>query len=434
MQHNRDGRAPFGRANAGRRSIHPLIGLATAAMAAAAVWSGLGAAGPRAQDVDAVARGRYLTTLGECGGCHRNDKGPYGGGAVFHTKFGAVAAANISPDNATGIGTWSAEDFYRALHKGRSKNGAHLYPAFPYPYFTNIARSDADDLYAYLRTVAPVSNSPKRNQLMFPFSIRGTMVIWNALFFREGPFQPDPARPAEWNRGAYIVQSLAHCGACHSPKNFLEADSRSRPFQGGMIEGWFAPNLAADPRTGLGDWSHDDLVQFLKTGRNRTTAAGGLMANVVQGSVVQFRDTDVEAVATYIKSLPPSAPPRPVTVDPAVMSRGQAVYAANCASCHDKGAAGEAPDLPPLAGSPSVQAGNPTTLVRYVLNGTSTAKTPAHPQAQAMEGYAAKLDDRQTADVLTYIRNAWGNSAPVVKAGQVAKVRAKTAPAAQARG
>ena len=420
MQNNPKGRAP-----------HPLIGLATAALAAATLWSGVGVPGPRAQDSDAVARGRYLTTLGECGGCHRSDKGPYGGGAVFHTKFGAVAAANISPDNATGIGTWSADDFYRALHKGRSKNGAHLYPAFPYPYFTNITRSDADDLYAYLRTVAPVSNSPKRNQLMFPFSIRGTMVIWNALFFREGPFLPDPARPAEWNRGAYIVQSLAHCGACHSPKNFLEADSRSRPFQGGMIEGWFAPNLAADPRTGLGDWSHEDLVQFLKTGRNRTTAAGGLMANVVQGSVVQFRDADVEAVATYIKSLPPSPPPPPVKVDPAAMSRGQVVYAANCASCHDKGAPG---DLPPLAGSPHVQAANPTTLIRYTLNGTRTAKTPAHPDVLAMDGYAAKLDDQQTADILTYIRNAWGNSAPVVKAGQVSKVRAATAPAAQARG
>ena len=389
----------------------------------------LGLAGARAQDSDPVARGQYLATLGECGGCHRSDKGPFGGGAVFHTKFGAVGAANISPDMATGIGTWSADDFYRALHKGRSRNGAHLYPAFPYPYFTHVTREDADALYAYLRTVKPVSNAPKRNMLAFPFSIRGTMVIWNALFFRPGTFQPDPAKSAEWNRGAYIVTSLAHCGACHSPKNWLEADSRSRPFQGGMIEGWFAPNLSGDPRTGLGQWSHDDLVQFLATGRNRTTAAGGLMANVVSGSVVHFQDADVQAVATYIKSLPPSKPPGPVKIDAVGMSRGQAVYAAQCASCHDKGAAGEAPDLPPLQGSPHVQAANATTLIRYTLNGTRTAVTPAWPQAQSMPGYADKLDDQQTADVLTYVRNAWGNAAPAVKAGQVAKVRAKTAPA-----
>ncbi len=421
MRHNRYGPGAERRRLQSRRLVSLFISVALA---------GIGLTGAQAQDSDAVARGRYLATLGECGGCHRSDKGPFGGGAVFHTKFGAVAAANISPDDATGIGTWSADDFYRALHKGRSKNGAHLYPAFPYPYFTKVAREDSDSLYAYLRTVAPVSNAPRRNQLAFPFSIRGTMVIWNALFFREGTFRPDPGQSTEWNRGAYIVQSLAHCGACHSPKNFLEADSRSRPYQGGMIEGWFAPNLTADPRTGLCDWSHEDLVRFLQTGRNRATAAGGLMANVVQGSVSHFQDADVAAVATYIKSLPPSPPPRPVKVDPAVMDRGQAVYAAHCASCHDAGASGEMADLPPLKGSPHVQAANPTTLIRYTLSGTRTATTAAFPKPLAMPGYAAKLDDQQTAEVLTYVRNAWGNTAPPVKPDQVAKVRAKTVQAA----
>ncbi len=196
-----------------------------------------------------------------------------------------------------------------------------------------------------------------------------------------------------------------------------------------MIEGWFAPNLTADPRSGLGSWSQDEVVQFLQTGRNRHTAAGGLMSGVVQGSVSKMDPDDVRAIATYLKSLPPSAPKPAVHVDAPAMARGQTVFAANCASCH----AGEgqsadrvAPDLPPLQGSPHIQAQNPTTLIRYVLSGTRTAVTAAHPQPAVMPGFAAELDDRQTADVLSYIRNAWGDSASAVSAGQVASIRAAT--------
>ena len=283
---------------------------------------------------DAVARGRYLATLGECAGCHSGSAGAFAGGNAFHTKFGVVESANITPDATTGIGTWSADQFYRALHEGRSANGQHLYPAFPYPYFTRLTRTDADALYAYLRTVPQIRNSPHRNRLAFPMSIRGIMAFWNALYFRAGEFQPDPARSAAWNRGAYIVTGPAHCGACHSPKNVLEADSRTHPFEGGMIEGWFAPNLTADPRSGLGSWSQDEVVQFLQTGRNRHTAAGGLMSGVVQGSVSKMDPDDVRAIATYLKSLPPSAPKPAVHVDETAMARGQTVFAANCASCH----------------------------------------------------------------------------------------------------
>ena len=380
-----------------------------------------GSAGIAQTGDDAVARGRYLATVGECAGCHSASAGPYAGGREFQTKFGVVESANITPDQATGIGNWSDEQFYRALHEGRSANGSHLYPAFPYPYFTKLTRADADAIHAFLRTVAPVANSPHRNRLAFPMNIRGIMGIWNALYFRPGEFQPDPARSPAWNRGAYIVTGPAHCGACHSPKNVLEADSRSHPFEGGVIEGWFAPNLTGEPRTGLGSWSEDEIVQFLQTGRNPHTAAGGLMANVVQGSASKLDPADIRAVAVYLKGLPASAPPLPVRVDPAAMSRGAAVYAARCASCHAEGAGGL-----PLRGAPNVQAPNPTTLIRYVLSGTRTAVTAAHPQAEAMPGLAGDLSDQQTADVLSYIRNAWGNAAPRVGAGQVAKIRAAT--------
>ena len=409
--------------------ITPSRALASVVAAGVLALAWASTAASQAGNDDAVARGRYLATLGECAGCHSGSAGAFAGGNAFHTKFGVVESANITPDATTGIGTWSADQFYRALHEGRSANGQDLYPAFPYPYFTRLTRTDADALYAYLRTVPQIRNSPHRNRLAFPMSIRGIMAFWNALYFRAGEFQPDPARSAAWNRGAYIVTGPAHCGACHSPKNVLEADSRTHPFEGGMIEGWFAPNLTADPRSGLGSWSQDEVVQFLQTGRNRHTAAGGLMSGVVQGSVSKMDPDDVRAIATYLKSLPPSAPKPAVHVDAPAMARGQTVFAANCASCH----AGEgqsadrvAPDLPPLQGSPHIQAQNPTTLIRYVLSGTRTAVTAAHPQPAVMPGFAAELDDRQTADVLSYIRNAWGDSASAVSAGQVASIRAAT--------
>ena len=397
-----------------RRSNAPMTLLAVLLLGLGAASASRGQSGAD----DLQARGRYLATLGECAGCHTAEAGRLAGGREFHTKFGVVASANITPDAATGIGAWSSDEFYRALHQGRSKNGMHLYPAFPYPYFTRITRADSDALYAYLRTVPPVSNAPKRDRLMFPMNIRGIVGVWNALYFRPGEFQPDPARSPAWNRGAYIVQGPAHCAACHSPKNGLEADSQSHPFEGGVIEGWFAPNLTGDPRSGLGAWSEDDLVLFLKTGRNPHTAAGGMMAGVVQGSVSQMDDGDIRAIATYIKSLPPSAPRPAPRVDPAAMTRGGAVFTAQCAGCHAD------TNLPPLQGSPNIQASNPMTLIRYVLNGTKTAVTAAHPQPAVMPGMAAQLDDRQAADVLTYVRNSWGNAAPPVGAGQVAKVRA----------
>ena len=378
---------------------------------------------------DAVARGRYLATLGECAGCHSGSAGAFAGGREFHTKFGVVESANITPDAATGIGSWSADQFYRALHTGRSANGANLYPAFPYPYFTKLTRTDADALYAYLRTVPEIRNSPHRNRLAFPMNIRGIMAFWNALYFRAGEFQPDPSRSAAWNRGAYIVTGPAHCGACHSPKNFLEADSRSHPFEGGMIEGWFAPNLTGDPRNGLGSWSQDEVAQFLQTGRNPHTAAGGLMSGVVQGSISKMDPGDIVAIAAFLKSLPPSAPQPSAHVDTAALARGETVFSAKCASCHvgeGQGANRAASDLPPLQGSPHVQAQNPTTLIRYMLSGTRTAVTAAHPQPVVMPGFAAELDDKQTADVLSYIRNAWGDSAAPVSARQVAKIRAAT--------
>jgi mono/diheme cytochrome c family protein len=402
---------------ASRRRLPPLAVLA-------GLWAATLSAPSPAQSPgdDPVARGRYLAVLGGCAGCHTADAGRFAGGRNFHSGLGTVGSANITPDPRTGIGGWSADDFYRAMHKGVSRKVGDLYPAFPYPYFTDITRQDADDLYAYLRTVPPIRNDPKRDQLSFPLNIRPIMGIWNALFLHEGPLKPDPDRTAEWNRGAYIVQALAHCGDCHTPKNSLQADDRDRALEGGAVEGWFAPSLTQEPRAGLGAWSRADIALFLKTGQNRFTAAGGMMTGVVAGSTSKWDAADIGAVATYLKSLPATPPPNAgPTPDPASQARGQAVFEASCARCHGDNAGAERG--PPLQGSALTQAPNAATVVRYILAGSKTPVTAAHPKADAMPAFGDKLDDGQIADVANYIRNAWGNQASAVRPAAVTKLR-----------
>jgi mono/diheme cytochrome c family protein len=425
----RSGRAVF----TGMRQPHPRRAGAAHALAAATALAMLttpvAAQSPSAPGAaDPVATGRYLAILGGCSDCHTAQAGAYAGGRVLTSGIGSVASANITPDPDTGIGTWSADDFYRAMHEGRSRKAGHLYPAFPYPHFTKITRADSDALYAFLRSQPPVRNDPKRNQLPFPLSIRGFMAVWNGLFFHKGTFQPDPAQSAQLNTGAYIVQALAHCGACHSPKNSLQAEVASREFQGGTVEGWWAPNLTPEPRTGLGGWSQQDLVDFLKTGRNRRTAAGGPMAGVVAGSTSHMDDNDLGAISAYLLSRPASPPPAAPRVDDAAVARGQAVFAANCAGCHGaEGKGGTGRFAPALDSSALAQATDPATILRYLLDGARTPVTEAQPTPAQMPGFAAKLDDRALADVASYIRAAWSNRASSVSPREVAKLRAKSA-------
>lgn len=401
--------------------------LTLAAVTAALVWAGPAATQTPATSADAVAQGRYLATLGGCSDCHTAQAGAYAGGRPFASPLGTVVSANITPDPETGIGTWSADDFYRALHEGKSRKVGHLYPAFPYPHFTKITRADSDALFAFLRTQTPVRSDPKRDQLAFPLNIRGTMAIWNGLFFRKGTFEPNPAQSAEWNRGAYIVEALAHCSACHTPKNALQAEVRHKAFEGGDVEGWFAPNLTPEPRTGLGRWSKQDIVDFLKTGGNRMTVAGGPMAGVVMGSTSHMEDADLQAIAAYITALPASPPPAPPHIDAAAAQRGGSIFAANCSKCHGDGSGGFAPALD---GDAIVQAAEPTTILHYILSGTKSPATAGRPTQ--MPAFGAKLDDRQVADVASYIRAAWSNRASSVRPREVAKLRAKTETQAQA--
>jgi len=262
-----------------------------------------------------VVRGKYLAVLGDCAGCHTRPMTgapPYAGGLPFVAAFGTMYSPNITPDKQTGIGNWTADQFYTALHTGIGAHDKHLYPAFPFIYFTHITRSDSDAIYAYLRTIKPVHATPPPNKLIPPFDIRATMAFWDTMFFKEGTYKNDPSRSAVWNRGNYIVNGFGHCAECHTPKNILFGDETSKPLQGALEEGWFSANLNGNKRDGLGRWTAADIVQYLKTGRNNYAWAAGSMQEKVTSSTSKMNDGDLMAIATYLKSLPaaPEAQPR----------------------------------------------------------------------------------------------------------------------------
>ena len=374
-------------------------------------------------------RGRYLATAADCQPCHTKDGGgkPYAGGRALDTPFGKLYSANITPDPDTGIGNWTPDQFYRALHEGIDDQGHHLYPAFPYNYFTHMERADTDALLAYLKTVPPVKEQPTRNRLQWPFSMRWLLVGWNMLFLNKDPFKPDPAHTPSWNRGAYLVEVVGHCGACHTPMNSFGAPKTDEKFQGGHIADMFAPNLTGNQKVGLGRWSPDDVVAFLKTGRNKYANASGEMGEVVEHSTSKLPDQDLNAIAEYIKGVAPSADPQSSPPPQDQMALGQQVFEDTCSACHQMKAAGVPTMFPPLAGSAEVQQKDAATLVHIILNGTRTASTEEAPTPASMPAYDWKLSDIQIAAVTTYIRNAWGNSANVVTADDVGKMRNKTA-------
>jgi mono/diheme cytochrome c family protein len=382
--------------------------LAFSAALPAIVAAGAAAAGAiDAQDFTQVARGRYLAIVGDCAACHTvpgNGKA-FAGGRAIETPFGNLLAPNITPDLETGIGAWTDDEFVNSLTKGTGRNGTRLYPAMPYTYMTKMSRDDALAIRAYLRTVPAVRNEVEPNQLPFPFSVRTTLSVWNAMFFQPGAFHPVADKNAEWNRGAYLAEGPAHCGMCHTPKNFLGGDKTSRKLQGYALQGWFAPNITNDAHRGLGGWSVEDIAEYLKTGHNRSSAASGPMSEMVTMSTSHMADADLRAIAVYLKDQPGEKSDQKAAPDAAAMKMGEKIYADEC------------------SGWPAVQQADATSLMRVVLRGARSAGTDAAPTAPAMPAFAWVLDDRQVAAVLTYVRNAWGNAAPPVTAADVAAAR-----------
>ncbi len=378
-----------------------------------------GTSGDRAK----IERGRYLVTAADCEACHTASGGaPFAGGRAITTPFGTLYAPNITSDRETGIGSWSDDDLYAALHSGRGLGNTYLYPAFPYPYFTKMTREDVVAIRAFLAMLPPVGNVRRAARLWWPLKYRFLMTGWNLLYFDETTFRPDPAKDEVWNRGAYLVEALGHCGACHTPKTMLGGDRSDRALEGGLLDNWFAPNITDEPRVGLGGWSAEDIVEYLKTGHNAHSDAVGPMAEVIASSTSKLEARDLAAMARYLKDQK-GTPVAPVPPPPReIMAAGEKVYDI-CAACHESDGTGQPRVYTSLRGNAGVQSIDPTTLVHLTLEGADGLPTERQPTPGYMPGYRDKLSDAEIAAVLTYIRNSWTNSAPAISASEVKTVR-----------
>lgn len=381
---------------------------------------------------DSIARGRYLAAAGDCIGCHQARGGePFAGGLAVPTPFGRFYAPNITPDRETGIGAWTADDFWQALHHGKGKDGSLLYPAFPYPNYTRITRADSDAMYAFLMAQPAVRRPNTPHALRFPYSIRPLLVFWRTRYFREETFEPDASKSPEWNRGAYLATGLGHCVACHSPRDGFGGTAEADELSGGLIpeQNWYAPSLTSHREAGLGDWPVDDVVAFLKDGVNERHAVFGPMAEVVHDSTQHLDPRDLRAMAVYLKSLPAKAsddaPPvrTTATMQAELGERGARLYDEHCAACHQASGEGIARAYPALARNPGVIMDSTINAIRVVLNGGFPPSTAGNPQPFGMPPFAHVLSDEDIAAVLTHVRTSWGNRAPAVSPADVARYR-----------
>lgn len=396
---------------------------------AAAVMAGILVGDPlpvRSQDNSfaQVERGRYAVATGNCQGCHTEPgEAPFAGGRALETPFGVIHTPNITFDPESGIGLWSKDDFWRAMHEGKAPDGSNLYPAFPYPHFTKMPRDEVDAIYDYLATLDPARKVKPGNELPFPLNLRIALSAWNWMFFEPGVFEPDPEKPDAWNRGAYLVEGPGHCSGCHSPKNPAGADVEDRLLMGGNLENWAAPNIRGGRHGGLEEWSEEQIVTFLKTGRNERTAAFSTMSEVIGLSTQFMTDEDLHAIAVYLKSLESGEPDAPDPPDDTVMRAGEAIYFDNCSACHVSDGSGVPRFFPPLSGSGNVNNPDATTVIRVILEGARAVHTKTHPSPLTMPAFGWKLDDDGIAAVATYVRSSWGNSGGAVEADEVRDLR-----------
>ncbi|MFC5580383.1 c-type cytochrome [Rhodanobacter terrae] len=376
-----------------------------------------------------IARGEYLATLGDCAGCHTAQGGArLAGGRSLPTPFGNIPVPNITPDRSTGLGDWSFEDFWQALHVGKGRHGELLYPAFSYTSYTKVTRDDALAIFAWLQSLPPVHQSAPSSTLDFPYSVRKSLAAWRALYFREGVFKPDPAQSAQWNRGAYLVQGLGHCNECHAARDSLGGTSGDQHLTGGQIpmQNWYAPDLSTRQNGGLQGWNAQDIVDLLKTGQSARGAAFGPMADVVATSTQHMSDDDLHAVATYLQSLPPRAlsPEEPQLFNArAIVQQGEKVYTQHCADCHGKDGSGVASVYPPLDGNSSVTEPTGLNATRMVLLGGFAPATAANPRPYSMPSFAQQLSDSEVSAVVSYMRRSWTNKASVVRPEDVSRYR-----------
>jgi mono/diheme cytochrome c family protein len=392
----------------------------------------------------ATEKGEYLARAGDCVACHSVPGGKaFAGGLRMGTPMGAIYSTNITPDKETGIGNYSFDDFDRALRSGVARDGHRLYPAMPYPSYAKIADDDLHALYEFfMKKVPPVRQANKPSEIPGYLSFRWPLAIWNLLFTESGSYVAKPGHDAAWNRGAYLIEGLGHCGACHTPRGWAFQEKaldggRSSYLQGAELDAWSAPNLRQDVRTGLGGWSVAEIAAFLKTGHNEKGVAFGSMLDVVNNSTPYLSNDDLNAMATYLKSLSPTAaqtaPIYDESTTKALLSGsakqpGATLYLGHCVSCHGADGKGQGVYIPPLAGNPVLLDPNPTSLINLVLNGSQTIVVKGTPDSYRMPQYRAQLSDEEISEVLSFVRGAWGNEVTGVTANQVKTLRPITDP------
>lgn len=377
---------------------------------------------------DNIARGAYLARAGNCMGCHTTPGGPaYAGGQALASPFGRFYGPNLTPDQDTGLGHWSADQFWNALHNGIGRDGAPLYPAFPYTNYTNVSRDDSDALYAYFQSLAPVRQANRAHELRFPLNLPLALTAWRLLYFAPQTYQADPSRDARWNRGAYLVQGLGHCSACHSTRNWLGAPGSDLAGSLMQPQGWYAPALDNRREAGMGDWEIGDIVSLLSTGVAPRASASGPMAQVVANSLQYLEREDLVAMADYLKTLESDQPAEPASVivpDPQQLAQGERLYGSYCAQCHGADGKGKAPAYPALAANRALTVTPAVNAIRVVLNGGFAPSTHGNPRPYGMPPFGHELDDAQVAALLTWTRNSWGNQAPPIKSTEVNRYRA----------
>jgi mono/diheme cytochrome c family protein len=375
-----------------------------------------------------VAAGKYLADAAHCDACHTSDPGrPFAGNLAIPSKFGTMFSSNITPDPATGIGKWTEADFDRALRQGRGLHGEYLYPAMPYTDFTKVSDADIHALWVYFRTVRPIVERQKPNRMKFPFDIRTGIAAWQAIYFRKGPYVPDTSQSDEWNRGAYLVKGLGHCGACHTPRNFAMASETDHALQGGDTGNWwFAPDISGSRFSGIHAWSNEQIVAYLQSGHNdlNVAAVGPMLEEVAKGSA-HLSKADLQAIAVYLKNQAgeesaQAAPPARSTfaLTEAERQAGGGIYLEHCQSCHGADGRGAPGVAAALAGNSALTSANSETAVHAVLQGFA----PQGPWG-AMPSFIQVLGSQEIADVVNYLRNSWGNVAPTrVDATMVGKM------------
>jgi len=394
-----------------------------------------------------IAKGEYLARAGNCVSCHSTPEGePFAGGLKMAVPFlGAIYTTNITPDKEHGIGTYTFEDFEGAMRRGVAKDGHMLYPAMPYPSYAKTTDEDLRALYAFFMEAVPAANVPNiPSEIESPWNWRWPLKIWNAIFLPDAGYAPDDTKDAKWNRGAYLVEGLGHCGACHTPRGLLFQEAGYTASDGDFLAGaeldnWHASNLRGDPLAGLGRWSEADTAEFMKTGHNQFSSAFGTMIEVINNSTQYFTDDDLGAMAAYLKSLSPIGDPKATyTYDPKTTealrsgtfaTSGERVYVQHCAACHGYDGKGHPPYLAPIAGNPTMVDDNPVSLINVTLNGSARIVVKGMPDAYRMPQFRVLLNDQEIADVLTFMRRGWGHAAPAVTAERVKALRDVTNPA-----